>query len=206
MNIPQSQDDLQKYLREQIQFLKLSCDSYDNGYSGESKRLAVTLRVLLHDTNSSHSLLNQLDKKNILFYDTTNPDIPGNMLPHTGLISMQFDSTGVKYVPLSSTITRVRLMNKKISFKDWWDQIVIRDNNKNMFSRKNLVLSVVNKQGGAHVDPNLDQKFADLTKFNSLGWIKECDGTPLTDAELASIRQIAFEVLKSLQDEFPKYF
>jgi hypothetical protein len=33
------------------------------------ERLAVSLRVLLHDTNTSHSLLGQLGKKNIKFVD-----------------------------------------------------------------------------------------------------------------------------------------
>jgi hypothetical protein len=47
-------------LAESIDFLNLSASSFDNGYEAEAKRLAVTLRVLLHDTAQSHSLLGLL--------------------------------------------------------------------------------------------------------------------------------------------------
>jgi hypothetical protein len=209
LSIKQSPDDLEKYLEEQIQFLKTSSASFDDGYTGESKRLAVTLRVLLHDTDKSPSLLTQLNKKDILFYDTTTPDMKGNMMPYTGLIHVNITTSGAKYVPHLSEPLNIRQSNKKVHFKDWWGQNVIRDNNKNMFSREYLILKIANKLGGAHVDPKLDQKFADLIKFNSLGWLlvqENGDQTPFPDAELVSVRQIAFEVLKSLKDEFPKYF
>jgi len=42
--------ELLDYLREQITFLRNSIDSYDKGFEGEAKRLATTIRVLVHDT------------------------------------------------------------------------------------------------------------------------------------------------------------
>ena len=72
----QSINELKKHLKEQIYFLKRSSESFDNGYESEGKRLAVTLRVLLHDSNKSTSLLSQLNKKDILFYDTATEYYP----------------------------------------------------------------------------------------------------------------------------------
>lgn len=71
--IPQSLDELQEHFAEQIYFLKASADAFDKGFEGESKRLAVALRVLLHDTPKSKSLLGQLELKDHLFYDTRMP-------------------------------------------------------------------------------------------------------------------------------------
>jgi len=50
-------DELQSHLEEQIEFLECSASSYDNGFSGEIKRLAVSVRVLVHDIGQSTSLL-----------------------------------------------------------------------------------------------------------------------------------------------------
>lgn len=87
------------------------------------------------------------------------------------------------------------------NFDDWWNEWVIVDHNKSAFSRKDLILNLANKDGGAHVDPKLDQDYANLTRNNSVGWtgydgIKEF---PVTDIELYSVRQIAYELLHSLQ-------
>ncbi|PKM42871.1 MAG: hypothetical protein CVV03_09425 [Firmicutes bacterium HGW-Firmicutes-8] len=49
--------ELEEHLREQLEFLELSAESYDRGKDGEAKRLASTIRVLVHETRSSHSLL-----------------------------------------------------------------------------------------------------------------------------------------------------
>jgi hypothetical protein len=42
--------DVQVHLNEQLGFLERSVAAFDQGYEDEAKRLAVTLRVLLHDT------------------------------------------------------------------------------------------------------------------------------------------------------------
>ena len=54
--IDQSLHELINHLKEQILFLKASASAFDEGFDGEAKRLAVTVRVLLHDTNNSISL------------------------------------------------------------------------------------------------------------------------------------------------------
>jgi hypothetical protein len=69
-------------------------------------------------------------------------------------------------------------------------------------------LSLANKMGGAHVDPKLDASFVALTRNNTLGW-RYWDGNEEGDiipVELASVRQIAHEVLLSLKNGLPEYF
>lgn len=49
--------DLGELVKEQHEFLVSSCLAFDEGFHGEAKRLAVSARVLLHETSTSHALL-----------------------------------------------------------------------------------------------------------------------------------------------------
>ena len=204
MAYTKNESELLSHLEEQIQFLINSSNAYDGGSKEEAIRLANTIRVLLHDTSSSNSLLNQLGKKDILFYDTADDYEPKNLMSQFGLLAITIGKKN-EYIPrLDSDISTLH-RTAKIPFTNWWEKIVIIDSERNEFSRKDLVLSVCNKDGGAHVDPVLGDDYAKLTREGSLGW-QTLDGESLKNAELASVRQIAHEVFKSLEDEFPEYF
>ena len=69
--VKQTQDELLVHLQDQVQFLIHSAKAYDTGSIGEAQRLALVVRVLVHDTNTSTSFLTQLGKNNIGFYDTS---------------------------------------------------------------------------------------------------------------------------------------
>ncbi len=205
--------DLKDHLKEQIQFLIFSSKSYDNGFYGEAKRMAISLRILLHDTSKSHSLLAQLNKKSIKFYNLAHPYNKKNLLTTMSLISIKTKVDGtegeVTYEPLLDNWIPQKRQISKIDFNAWWNQTVIKDKEKNKFSRKDLILQVSNTDGGAHIDPELDDRYAALSRFNSLGWETVFNGKVLgfkNKPELASIRQITHEVLKTLQDEFPDFF
>ena len=90
-------------------------------------------------------------------------------------------------------------------FDVWWQKIVIIDAKKQKFSRKDLILALANKVGGAHVDPELDADYAALSRDNSMGCFYEVadDTGPVTDIELVSCRQIAEEILVSLKKVRP---
>jgi len=206
-------DELLADLKEQIAFMKQSASSYDNGFEGEAKRLAVVIRVLVHDTANSVSLLTSMNKKNINFYDSASDYNPNRVVvSHSGLVLKRFTfpQGGGEYKAPLDDLPPSMSKNRKVNFDQWWDtKIVIRDNQKNTFTRKDLVLTVANKEGGAHIDPNLDQAYANLSRFHSLGWkffrsdvAEDFKNNPV----LPSIRQIAHEVLKTLKDEFPELF
>lgn len=209
----QTKDELLAHLKDQIAFMKQSADSYDNGFEGDAKRLAVVIRVLVHDTQKSISLLSSLNKKNINFYDSASDYDPNRVVvSHSGLVlkKFTFPQGGGEYEAPLDDLPPSMNKDRKANFDQWWDKkIVIRDNQKNTFTRKDLVTDVANTEGGAHVDPNLDQAYANLSRFHSLGWkffrsdvAEDFKNNPV----LPSIRQIAHEVLKTLKDEFPKLF
>ncbi len=205
MSTPRSLDNLNELLKEQIAFLKASCQSFDSGFGGESKRIATTVRVLVHDTAQSQSLLKQLNLKNIDFYNTSAKLDPKNLMTHMGLVFMRLElfGDGSEYMPFLDDVLPNSMRLEK--FDDWWLEPVIVDKNHNMFTRKDLILATSNKEGGAHIDPELDIKFENLLKNNSINWYIHSDngnepfGKKDIQLVMASIRQIGFEMLKTLE-------
>jgi len=207
----QTKDELLDHLKDQIAFMKQSASSYDNGFEDEAKRLAVIIRVLVHDTSNSTSLLTLLNKKNIKFYDSAVPYDPKNLLPYNGLTMMRLSTKeGASYVAPLDGGAPTRSRTRKIAFKTWWNGVfVIKDKDGVKFTRKDLVRNTANTDGGAHVDPELDVAYANLSRFNSLGWKvfrRDIEDDFRNSPVLPSIRQIAHEVLKTLRDEFSELF
>jgi hypothetical protein len=70
-----TQDFAEQY-REQLSFLRSSAASYDVGEQPEAKRLALGIRILLHDTRHSTSLLTHLGiKERLPLVDTLPPSL-----------------------------------------------------------------------------------------------------------------------------------
>lgn len=199
-------DELEVHLKEQLSFLELSSDAFDNGHDGEAKRLAVTIRVLVHDTNASRSLLGQLGRlQSQKFVDTAFPQVPGTFGTYSGLLSISTAGATAKYTPhLDHTLSTTQ----KIPFTEWWEkQPVFIDGSKRKISRKDLVLTAANQDGGAHIDPALNETYAELAKKNSLEWFSGAIDeslSPIPAPERAAIRQIAHEILKTLKPGYAK--
>jgi hypothetical protein len=199
--ITRTPDELNSLLEEQLDFLKLSCASFDNGFEGEIKRLAVSVRVLVHDTNSSTSLLTLANRKSIDFVDSADPYDDENLLSHSSLVQIHMMPQGAK----PKAHLDDALQPRSIPFDAWWNGIVLVDSNKNEFSRKDITLHLANKEGGAHVDHEIDEKYHNLRNKNSLGWVTVLgDGRHIAgeDHVPATMRQIAHELIKSLQPTY----
>lgn len=200
MDYKKDKKDLEEHLASQMMFLEQSQKSFDEGYHHEAQRLATTIRVLLHDTENSHSLLNQLNKKSIYFVSTTPPFIPVNLASYTGFLNIEMNKEEGSYI--LNNIQEESSNIKFLEFYDWWNELIIYDN-KTLFTRKDIVTNIANQDGGAHVDPNLKKEYADLTKMNSLGWtyskgINEEQKKLKNNAAYLSVRRISEELLMSL--------
>src|SRR5437588_13047612 len=75
---------LQARFEEQLKLMKALCDCYDAGNEVVARSIATAVRVLVHDTNASTSLLTHLRKKNGQ-YLSTNFRAP-NEVVHLGLV------------------------------------------------------------------------------------------------------------------------
>lgn len=181
-------------------FLVSSAEAFDRGQGGEAKRLAVSLRVLFHDTAQSHSLLGQLHRLTGRFISSALPHDPNNISTHGGLIMTAMAASATTYyAPLDDTF-----FHRWLPFQDWWNEIVFVDDQRATLTRRGLVLAVANQDGGAHVDPNLSQTYARLSRHNSMGWVMTPGDRPIPNAERAAVRQIAHEAVKTLQPQYKK--
>lgn len=202
--IPQSAAELQQQLEDQIDLLNELIAIYDRGKIVAAKSMASSIRVLLHDTQNSHALLFQVgDFINKPFLSTAElrEQQEGNAAwsgSYSGLIGVSIGSSN-GYVP-NLDAGKARWL----PFSTYWNEIIFIDEKNNSFTRKDIILAVANQDGGSHVDPGLDPKYRELSRNNSLGFyagsIDNMQG--LSGAELASIRQIAHEVMKTLNCDY----
>lgn len=236
-----TRDELLELFGEQIEFLERSNASFDDGHLSEAKRLAVTLRVLFHNTKMSHALIHQLGLDQTLTWaDTCGVPDPKNVMPQWGLVimGMHLETNEVFFEPRLGGGAPSRIRTKslrlprgsRILLDEWWTEPVVKDASHALFSRKDFVFALSNKEGGAHVDPEIYESYNRIAHLNSMGWTFSVtpegdrvltsapialDGSP-TDATVATldpdevalsnpvpfiVRQISYEVVESVRQQ-----
>jgi hypothetical protein len=87
------------------------------------------------------------------------------------------------------------------AFIDWWEAPLVTDDQGNRFSRRNFVLLMADQDGGGHVDAELDAGYAELAREGLPAFRPIPSGDPrVQDLALPTIRQIAFELHRTLTD------
>src|SRR5262245_19969935 len=117
-------DQLRQHLKDHLAFLEESGRLYDQGKEYESKRLATSIRVLVHDTAQSHSLLQLLTVKTQITYWSV-------LLQEAGASCRSYMGVGLRmgfggpdqYFPLLLPPQR------HLTFDEWWDDapLIIQD-------------------------------------------------------------------------------
>lgn len=199
-----SQKELEEHLKHQISFLETSANAFDTGREEEYKRLALAIRILVRDTSSSYSLLRQMGK-NLKFHDTS-PDLDSNnILPRSGLIAILVKKGEPDQSHYIAILDDSPHTVKTIDFDSWWNKPVFVNQQGGKLTRKDLILTASDQDGGAHVDPSLEKTYANISR-KGLGWAVNhgAKGKILDKPERATIRQIAHEVLKTLKPGYKK--
>lgn len=185
-------------LKRQLSFLKRSTVAYDLGHHDEAIRMATVIRVLLHQTSKSTSLLQHLNAEKINLLSTAKCEDIETVFYYMGLGILQVGSNGPSYQPgLGEGWTK-----QLIPAQQWWEQVVYVLSPDVRLSRKNIVLAAANQDGGAHVDSKLTPDYAELAKDGGLGFLlvdqdgMECD-EQITNAHFVAIRQMTYELLHS---------
>jgi hypothetical protein len=205
--VQRPKEELKRELIEQVALLRHSCQAFDNGLEAVGKYIALSLRVLLHDHRQSRALLDQLGLRSGRYLTSAPPLNHRNIATECNLVAMQLSDTGARYLPLVATGGGPMGL-QPIPFVNWWNDPVLKDNQGRNFCRRELVLHVADTDGGAHVDPELDEAYMAISRENSLGWsfsngrsTTPLDGRP----ELICMRQIAHEVLSTIHQGSSAY-
>jgi hypothetical protein len=202
-----SHTDLLQILNNQLQLLSNSCLLYDEGQQYHGVEICHRLRVILHNTRTSHSLLHQLGMENSDFISTHNTNlnflmvIDGRTVTNEYFLaseSMRGEHQMIEYYPhLDKSVSAYLL-----PFAEWWDQEIICTVETGSFTRKGLVVDVfANQLGGSHLDPNISLLNSQIAKLDSelLKWdMFDQHGNPIQQVSspfLATCRQVAHEVL-----------
>lgn len=204
---------LLEQLALQVRFITTSCERYDAGDHHEAVRIAVALRILFHSSSApkkkgrphSISLMKQLGAGDIdMWSGGTFPE--GHRFNITA-VRVQTAPPAVFFIP---KLDELGLRKRRLGV--WWAiEPVYRLPTKGAVTRCQLVLSVCNKDGGTHVDPELEPYYermlsgVDFLQLDPRGLIwKEGERPPEADqiqmaknAHYAALRQIGFEVLRT---------
>ncbi len=195
-------------LKEQIELLCDYCRSFDDGKRRFAKPMSTSLRILLcGNAGNSISLLHQLDLRKVRFVDTCQPLPIKSRFPQCQLAAIHISGTEpqAEYVPMLSNLP---YPPRQTPFAEWWTIPIIRDIRGHGFSRLELVQEVSNTDGGAHIDPGLNEAYSHFRSGTYMGW-KIRSGEALSNIEdphLACIRQITHETLLTLLGEVPERF
>ena len=206
-------------LRSQIGFLERSCASFDAGHEDEGEQLAHRVRLLLHDTGHSHSLLEQLGVKPALRYTDTSirreretKHLGGGLhaatvTAHAGLVGWQTTESG-SWIYAPGLAPEGNRINPPVAFDQWWRRSFLKDTTGQPITRRTVILDVADKDGGSHVDPVLPEEFRLLSSGSSLPFQTGAEGgsfEAIGGFMMATTRQIAFELLDTLHRDLPNF-
>ncbi len=201
---------LQDKYEEFLDLLHCLCENYDHSEKDIlSLSISTAIRVLVHDTKFSISLLSHLGKKNVLFLSTNH--VHQNQPIHLGLVRRinvgVNDGKGgeAKYWPLcDERYFSAPKESQFIEFNAWWNEEKVFESVESSLTRRDLILSVANKDGGAHFETKVQKKYDDFRHSwsggstlvgNNSGHLRGYDNMPIYPA----VRQIGHELLSTLK-------
>lgn len=132
-------------LREQYKRLVNAVDGFYSGDEFQALNIAVTVRVLVHETRKSHPLLRRLDRK---FWDLTIYHVPLDpQVVFCVPISLRIGDGPSRVVRSDFASPNYRL----VTMRRWWKNDY-RAVGAVRLSKERIVLNAANRSGGAHVD------------------------------------------------------
>lgn len=166
--------------------------SFDAGAVSESKRIAVAIRTLVHDTAMSQSLLSQMKMRDRITWLSAVP------LRHDAFTGPPWlegpREPGYRHIP--------GMPEYECTFPQWWRGRMLEFNGTPI-DRSWFVLQTANFDGGAHVDPTLPEDYESITRNGGLRPLRiNSAGDPYpdsTDPVPSALRTICTEIVMSVE-------
>lgn len=182
----------------------LALDCLDHTRESFATTIATQLRVLLNDEGRNNSLLSQVGIKDSIFY-ITRPTLclnVVNMLTTANMVKFVANSDNGAYCMVDDFKPKDKA-GFSCSFEAWWNEIVIDSKHEKLshITRRDVVLVLADKEGGAHVDREYDEAYRQV-KFEHGFFFQDGTGVqhPLkNDFFVESLFYIAQEFLYSFK-------
>jgi hypothetical protein len=194
---------VEKALEIQCRAILASSIAYDGGKWWEALRLATAVYVVVHDGGKRNkSILSQLGARGRLRFVASGFQYgPTNVLRQTHLLSTRVYGDGTaEYRPL---LSGAAWPHRLLQFHEWWESDVIFRDGQFSLTRKSLTFSLRNQEGGSHFDESIgDPNYLRFAKEQLTTPYIVAHGLPpkpILGAEFATMRQIAWELLKTLE-------
>jgi hypothetical protein len=211
--------ELREAFKQQVKLLTTYCRLYDEGDHSLALPTSTCLRLLIHQSGKSRSLLDQLGLRGGRFYTTAPPLNPRNLMTECNLVVLRMSLAGAEFLPAIGPLA----FRDRLAFPEWWLAPVLKGKGGVTMSRHDVVTAVANTDGGAHVDPGLEAIYHSFRSGALLNWFHlrepaprhgaEAGGPPLSpggtlirEPQYACIRAIAHEFLLTMQKYAPWAF
>jgi hypothetical protein len=193
-------------LDEQRHLLRKSVKDMTAGDLAEAIRVATVVRTLIHETGNSKPLLKYLNGNYLELPILDEAPKKKEATPHGVLGTVVLSiPIGFQIKPEGTFLNADRPVEgyAPSSLGTWWQRPSLILPGLGGFSRREIVLGLANKEGGAHIDPDVSKRYQSLldNKSFQVGYSKE-QLTPLNLSRLMA-GQAGFELLDCLDKNFP---
>jgi len=165
-----SKENILARLKEQMDFLRASLRGFYGGDFAESVRIATIIRVLVHESRRSKPLLMQAKPNGLELPILGNVgEWPGEEQILGFVVGVRIGQTLAPAVDLGSSHYALSTIGA------WWNRTVFtfpsRLSTQLTYRRKQVVLILANREGGAHIDENEDPDYARLLTSLPLSFV-----------------------------------
>lgn len=195
-----------KALEEQRHLLRTAIGGMATGDLTQAMNVATRIRVLVHESGSSKPLLKCIQRNylDLPILDRV-MEPPKEVSP--GVRSVTF------YCPVSAIISGAGIVSLKTDLDSpdyrastlgaWWNNACMVLPGLGPFARKELILGLTNKEGGAHVDPDITERYKLVLESKFVQFhINDIDVGPLNVSRLVA-GKAGVELLDCLDKGFP---
>lgn len=223
-------DDLNEHLRQECAAIDYLIEGYKSGKTFLAAGLARHVNTLVYDPTPSgrkhrpsQSLLGQMAAKDSIQYLSSRNPLPKTVIPWVPLVTMTANETSnFRFLPI---FDGARAHWRWLPFGKWWEEEVFLTPEGRALSRKNLVFSLRDQDGGGHIDQILSnaeyimlrqiadprvvriknrpcgEKKPEVKFYLSLAEAKRKtspDEEPIPGAHFATMCQVAWELRQSI--------
>lgn len=178
---------------------------YDQGKLWAAKHLASVIYTLVQDNPRNpeiQPILIQLGLREKILFLNTSRGIHSPIKPNTPLAYIDLRGDKCTFGPMCQA-DPIPECSKKVGFIAWWGERIIEDATGRAINRHTLVNRIRSKDGGSHFDASInDEDYLAIKKDadSRFRWTVNGISTPVPNAHLASLRQIAWELELTLKD------